>query len=78
MYLLFGLFRVQSVSGPELAEELANESYGEDSYDGITEVQIHEQLTGWDVVTNAIVGIFFSMMTVKVEGNVQTFKGGQQ
>jgi hypothetical protein len=76
LFLLFGLIPLNSGSGPELAEDLAEASHGA-NFDGITRLRIDERENVVDVIVNSLVGILFSMMTVEVEGEVQQFVGAR-
>ena len=69
MFVLFGWIPINNGSGAQLAETLAVEQYGED-FDGITEIRIEEQADPVDVIVNFLVGMFFSMKTVEVDGSV--------
>ena len=76
-YLLFGLIPLNDSSGVELAEDLANDSYGSD-YDGISHIRIREEAGFWDEFLRIVTLGLVSTMTVEVEGKGRRLLGGRR
>lgn len=73
LYTLFGFVSLNRPSGAELAEDLAEEAYGQD-FDGITRIEIEEYYDALDVITSTLFSLLVSTRTVEVRGAVNVFE----
>lgn len=73
-FLFWGLVPLNSPSGPEAAEALALEQYGED-FDGLARVTIREEYRALDYVVAFFTLGIFSMVSIDTKAEVRRFEG---
>lgn len=66
-YLFFGLIPLNNGSGPQLADDVVVEYLGEEAV-GVSQLEIYEGFTTWDVIRNLLVGPLIATRTVSIQG----------